>query len=66
MSDRDDLARDDGRVWGFIEQGKFVVLPKGPMLRAGLGPPPFDVIMPDQQIRRVIHSPDELSIETDI
>ena len=57
MSDREDRARDDGKVWGFLEGEVFVVLPKHPMLMAGLGPPPFEVKLPDGRMRPVIHRP---------
>jgi hypothetical protein len=50
--------RDDGKVWGRVmPDGSFHVLPKAPMLLAGLGPPPFDVVLPDGQIRHVIEKP---------
>ena len=57
MADREDLKNDDGREWGFISHETFVVLPKMPMLLAGLGPPPFDVKLPDGQMRHVVHRP---------
>lgn len=56
-AERDD-AGDDGKVWGFLEHGIFVVLPKRPMLLAGLGPPPFTVELPDGRLRHVVHAPD--------
>lgn len=60
MTDDGDRSRDDGRIWGHIEDGKFHPIPKGPMLAAGLGPPPFDVTLwPDNRIRHVVHKPEE-------
>jgi hypothetical protein len=58
MPDREDLERDDGLEWGFLMRGTFIPLPKIPMLLAGLGPPPFDVVLPNKQIRHVIHRPE--------
>jgi hypothetical protein len=60
VSDREDRERDDGKVWGFMEYGIFVKLPKRPMLDAGLGPPPFTVTLPDGRGRQVIHEPGEV------
>lgn len=34
-------------------------LPKLPLLRAGLGPPPFDVTLPSGEVRHIIHNPAE-------
>jgi hypothetical protein len=49
---------DDGLPWGWIDsQGDWRVLPKGPMVGAGLGPPPFDVTLSNGEVRRVIHQP---------
>ena len=51
---------DDGRRWGFVENGKWVELPKVPMLLANFGPPPFDVTLPHTgEVRRIIHDPSE-------
>lgn len=51
-------THDDGMPWGFItEQGDWRVLPKGPMVQGGYGPPPFDIKLPSGEIRRVIHQP---------
>lgn len=58
-SERDD-DRDDGRVWGYLDGEVFRPLPKGPMLLAEMGPPPFSVTMPDGRVREVIHDPQEL------
>ena len=41
--------------WGFMEDGVFVVLPKGPMKH--LGPPPFDVVLWNDTMRHVIEQP---------
>ncbi len=50
---------DDGKPWGFIAaNGKWVELPKTPMLLARLGPPPFDVTLPSGEIRHIIHQPE--------
>jgi hypothetical protein len=55
-----DAEHDDGKVWGFMENGVFVVLPKAPMLLAGLGPPPFSIALhPSGRLRHVIHAPEE-------
>lgn len=53
----DDRVRDDGRVWGHIEDGVFRHLPKRPLLDAGLGPAPFEVTLPDGRVRQVVHEP---------
>jgi hypothetical protein len=58
MVDREDSLRDDGRPWGYMADGEFRPLPKAPLLRAGLGPPPFDVELWDKSIRRVVHRPE--------
>jgi hypothetical protein len=53
----DDTERDDGKPWGHIVDGQWWPLPKLPLLRAGLGPPPFKVTLPDQRVREVVHPP---------
>jgi hypothetical protein len=55
----EERARDDGRPWGFIDNGVFIALPKLPLLRANLGPPPFEVSLPDTRVRAVVHDPNE-------
>lgn len=57
MIDRDDMERDDGKPWGWIDRGQFVPLPKIPLLRNRLGPPPFDVTLPSGEVRHVVHDP---------
>lgn len=57
MSDRDDRMRDDGLIWGWMDGDLFVPLPKLPLLRNGLGPPPFDVTLPVGTVRHVVHDP---------
>jgi hypothetical protein len=57
---REERDRDDGRIWGFFDGEVFVVLPKLPLLRSGLGPPPFLVRLPDGRVRYVVHHPGEL------
>lgn len=50
---------DDGRPWGFLDfNGHWVRLPKPPGF-AALGPPPFDVTLPDGRVRRIVHDPKE-------
>lgn len=49
---------DDGLLWGFMEGETFIALRKAPMVRAGLGPPPFDVTLPDGRVRHVVGIPD--------
>lgn len=46
--------KDDGTKWGFMVGTRFFELPKAPMLRAGMGPPPFNCMMPDGSVRRII------------
>ena len=63
--------QDDGRRWGYIwpvgygtkdiAAGTWVELPKLPLLRAGLGPPPFEVMLPGGSKRLVVHDPAEAS-----
>jgi hypothetical protein len=48
---------DDGLPWGHIEDGVWRQLPKRPMLLAGLGPPPFVVLLPIGVERYVVHKP---------
>lgn len=58
MSDkyeRGNFETDDGRPWGFMEDGIWVLLPKIPTLLAGLGPPPFSIRLPDGRLRGVVH-----------
>lgn len=60
MSDtyeRGNFPTDDGREWGFVEEGAWIRLPKIPMLLAELGPPPFSVRLPDGRVRHVLHDP---------
>lgn len=49
---------DDERPWGWISDGTWRQLPKGPMLDAGLGPPPFSVTLPSNEVRQVIYEPE--------
>lgn len=60
MAEDVESGRDDGRAWGHIINGRWRALPKVPLLGALLGPPPFDVALPDGQIRRVVHNPAEV------
>jgi hypothetical protein len=55
MKDRN----DDGLIWGHIENGIFWAIPKGPMVSAGLGPPPFQVQLPDGRVRNIVHQPED-------
>lgn len=49
---------DDGLSWGYVTaEGDWLVLPKGPMLLAGMGPPPFDVTLPSGEVRHIVHQP---------
>lgn len=60
MSDkheRGNYPTDDGRPWGWICEGEWRAMPKIPMLLAGMGPPPFDVVLPTGLIRHVLHKP---------
>jgi len=62
-----DAARNDGRVWGFmLDETTFIRLPKNPLLLAGLGPPPFDGVMPSGVVRHVVHDPGEVVRERDL
>lgn len=45
------------KAWGVMEDGRFVPLPKQPMLDAELGPPPFDVTLPHGEVRHIIEDP---------
>lgn len=54
----EETPHDDGKVWGWMDGDTFRPLPKGPMLMANLGPPPFDVTLPQGEIRHIIHAPD--------
>lgn len=51
---------DDGLPWGFLEDGAWRELPKQPMLLAGLGPPPFVVVLPSGP-RHVVHQPESMN-----
>jgi hypothetical protein len=52
------FENDTAKRWGFMENGVFRPLPKIPMLRIGLGPPPFDVEMPSGEIRHIVEEPE--------
>jgi hypothetical protein len=56
--ERERRMMDDGMLWGFMEGETFIALRKAPMVRAGLGPPPFDVTLPDGRVRHVVGIPD--------
>ena len=48
---------DDGLPWGYLHPVEgWIRLPKGPGL-VSMGPPPFDVTLPDGRTRRVVHKP---------
>jgi hypothetical protein len=49
---------DDGKRWGYWRGDGFRLLPKTPLLLAGLGPPPFSVVLPDGRTRHVVSEPD--------
>lgn len=52
--------QDDGRPWGFMSDGWcWNEIPKLPILRAGIGPPPFEIELPGGQIRHIVHNPME-------
>ena len=53
-------AGDDGLPWGFMLGDRWFELPKPPGL-IDMGPPPFDVLLPDGRTRRVVHKPEETS-----
>jgi hypothetical protein len=49
---------DDGRAWGWIIDGVWCTIPKGPLVRAALGPPPFDIALPGSgEVRHIVHNP---------
>jgi hypothetical protein len=50
---------DDARRWGWMDEGIWRELPKAPMTRAGLGPPPFRIALPSGEVRCVVHDPDD-------
>jgi hypothetical protein len=60
MSDTATPPTDDGHPWGFIDTAtnEWVQVPKGPGL-IDMGPPPFDVTLPDGRVRRIVHKPEE-------
>lgn len=44
--------------WGRItEDGSFRPMPMRPMLDAGMGPPPFDVIRLDGKVLHIVEAP---------
>jgi hypothetical protein len=49
---------EDGMLWGFMEDGKFIPLAKAVMIRGGFGPPPFTITLPDGRERHVVSIPD--------
>lgn len=51
---------DDGLPWGFMVGEVWHGVPKVPLLGAHLGPPPFDVVLPSGQTRRIVHRPSAL------
>lgn len=53
----DDDDRNTPNPWGYVIDGVFRELPKVPMLRAGLGPPPFDVTLPSGEVRHIVERP---------
>lgn len=58
MPDHTDQSRDDGRVWGHIEDGVFRPLDKRLMLDGGYGPPPFEIEIRAGVVRRVVCQPE--------
>lgn len=56
---------DDDKIWGFMEKDVFVAVPKRPLLRGGLGPPPFEVVLRNGSIRRIIHAPPDNILSKD-
>jgi hypothetical protein len=56
MADAD--PHDDGKRWGYWTSEGFRLIPKTPMLLAGLGPPPFVVRLPDGRERHIVAEPE--------
>ena len=55
------MTGDTDEDWGVIdEEGKFRPYPKPPLINAGLGPPPFDVVRPDGLVLRIVTRPREV------
>lgn len=50
---------DDGRAWGWInDSGVWCALPKAPLVRSGMGPPPFVVtLVGSGEVRHIVHNP---------
>lgn len=61
MTDHSDRTRDDGRIWGHVEDGIFWAVPKSPLINGGWGPPPFSITLPDGRVRRIVHKPDDVA-----
>jgi hypothetical protein len=60
-STKDDT--DDGKPWGFVnEAGRWIQVPKRPLILAGLGPPPFWVKMAWDEMRHIVHEPEPPSV----
>jgi hypothetical protein len=59
-----DFENDTPNQWGFATNQGVIPLPKLPMLKAGLGPPPFDVTLPGGQVRHVIEITDQPAATT--
>lgn len=49
---------NDGKIWGFMENGQFIPLRKAVMIRGGYGPPPFTLRLPDGRDREIVSIPD--------
>jgi hypothetical protein len=49
-----------GPPWGYWRGDTFALLPKPPLVMAGLGRPPFDVTLPSGEVRHVLEQPVEL------
>jgi hypothetical protein len=48
---------DDGRAWGWIENGTWREIPKVTLMLGGFGPPPFDVTLLSGELRHIVHNP---------
>lgn len=49
---------DDGRAWGWINDGVWCPVPKHPLLLAELGPPPFKITLAGSgEVRHIVHNP---------
>jgi hypothetical protein len=51
------------KPWGTVsEDGTFTIVPKGPMIAGGYGPPPFDIEVWPGYVKHIVEEPGDVCV----